>query len=111
MKEILLTLLMAIVSQLGVEVTEPIIVEENGYMVVQDNDDERQTIVCKLDVLEEHGFYQYSNNPEFACVNEFDSSDVVIVEDEESQFKINDVVFVTFFHDDVESVHQFKSTK
>ncbi|MCA1021611.1 hypothetical protein [Halobacillus litoralis] len=82
------------------------IVEENGFKVVADEDPERSTIICTLDSLSNHGLSS-DEHTDLACVNNYDSSDVVFLDNMED-FHEEETVSVTFFHDDVESVKIFK---
>lgn len=84
------------------------IIKENDFMVIKDDDKLRQSIVCDIRSLETQGFEQWGKHQEYVCINSYDNLDIIVIEDEEREFKIGDKAKLTFFHDDVESVEKIK---
>lgn len=68
------------------------IVEENGYMVIEDNVDDISTIVCGNNEVTDDGYF---------CSNLFDSKDVVFLSnsDVNHELFVSNIMLVTFNED------------
>lgn len=90
-----LVILIAAGVQVGREVVSDVVTEQSLHEV-STGENTTRTISCEVEPLDDHGFAQMADNPEYVCVNPDDFTDFVVVEDKEGTFELGDVLSVTF---------------
>ena len=88
---VLMSVALVLLIAAGVQVGREVASDE-----VSAGENTTRTISCEVEPLEDHGFTQMADNPEYVCVNPNDFTDFIVVEDKEGTIEPGDVLSVTF---------------